>query len=242
MTVRDVGSAGCCESGIAAARVRTTMSIGFPSAVELMSSLPTRCGCSDCESGRRVCSLTVVSVISARGVALRERASGEAEGCGVGRVGETSVASSVASSGATDTETRLLRTVRAVLTLLRFGGDAVLEGEVGFPGRLSGGLNICDGSTLARGCRERVAVRGVVVRSAVLRLLEAAVLRAGAGVYSSSALSSCSAVGVDVTSVISSSESTNILRRPAVRLDARAGDWADMSVGRFLVVSVSSAL
>lgn len=230
MTVRDLGSAGACGCETAGvARDRMTMSIGFSKWVMLVSTFCTCCWEEE-DCGRGVCSFMLVSVISARGVAFLALGSGEAVGSGVGRIWE---AVRSGASSVTDTETRLFLAARTVLTLRRFGGEAAFVGDgassmsTSISMTLSGGLNICDGSTDsdARVRRVRVAVRGVAVTS--FTILRRVVFCTGAGVFSSSSFSSWTLWLMLLWS--SSSESTTCLRREAMRLEGRTGDSADIA-------------
>ena len=100
---------------------------------------------------------------------------------------------------------------------------------MGSSATLSGGLNICDGSTDSL-ARVRLAVFGVAAVDAVVpRLGEARVLRAGADVTSSSSSSSCCRLAtVFSTSELLLSSSTMTFLRDAARRDGRSGKAADM--------------
>lgn len=227
MTVRDVGTVGSCEAGMAVCRVLTTMSIGRSNIVTLLSNFLMSC----CGSALGVLSLSAVSVISASGVACLactggacECGSGEADGCGVGSaIDDSSGTSSVIAMDAL-----LLRAARTPFADRLFGGDAALLGEVGST-TLSGGLNICDGSTdsLKRAFRVRPVVRGVAGSSVVFLREGALVVLAGAGVNSSSFSSGRRLMIV----LSSSSDSSTTLRRVAIRREGRTGDSVDIVRG-----------
>jgi hypothetical protein len=178
------------------------------------------------EAGRGVCSFIVDSVISAKGVVCRGCrgvASGDSDGCGVGSGGCSSGA-----SGAV--ETLLLRAALASFTDRRFGA-AFFVGDSGSPASLCGGLKICEGSTDSLAL-VRLAVLGVAaVLAAVLRRGDARVFF-GAGVNSSSSLSSCRLIVLLSISELSSSSSTTFLLE-AARREGRSGDALDIAIVSF---------
>jgi hypothetical protein len=198
-------------------------------------------------AGISVCSLIVLSVMSARGVASRfegeARAdvgesggfesisiefsvgsfsvfsgSGDSEGFGVGSEGASS-----AILGALDILLFLIL-ARTLCLGARFFGEAFFVGDAGAEGSsVSAGLKICEGSTdsliLVR--RVLVVLLGVMVSSTVFRLVVRVVLT-GAGVNSSSRSSL-------LTGCSSSSDSSTIFRREAAaRREGRVGDALDM--------------
>jgi hypothetical protein len=205
MTILGLASVGSGAFGIAALRALTTMSIGFSNSVAFESTFRTTCSSFlistgaglfgvgsdggslifDC-TGVNSCSFNLDSVISLKGVACLDCSSGDFEGCGVGMGGSISVFSSGVM------ETRDFRLARTFFTLRRLGGDAFLEGEGDSTGALlSSGLKTWDGSTddttdsLTR-VRRPFVVRGVAGVSVVVFRLELRLVRAGAGVNSSS--------------------------------------------------------
>jgi hypothetical protein len=177
------------------------------------------------EIGLGVCSLIAVSVISVKDVSCRDAGSGDSEGSGVGRGG--------CSSGVSGRiETLLFRAALASFTDRRFGA-AFLEGDDNGSGAtLSGGLKTCEGSTdsLARG---RLAVLALGVAATVLRRGDARVILGGAGVNSSSSLSSLTML---FSTSLSSSSTTTFLR-DAVRREGRSGDAADIAT---VILSITS--
>jgi hypothetical protein len=177
------------------------------------------------EIGLGVCSLIAVSVISVKDVSCRDAGSGDSEGSGVGRGG--------CSSGVSGRiETLLFRAALASFTDRRFGA-AFLEGDNNGSGAtLSGGLKTCEGSTdsLARG---RLAVLALGVAATVLRRGDARVFLGGAGVNSSSSLSSLTML---FSTSLSSSSTTTFLR-DAVRREVRSGDAADIVT---VILSITS--
>jgi hypothetical protein len=184
------------------------------------------------EAGRGVCSFIVDSVISAKGVVCRGCrgvASGDSEGCGVGSGG--------CSSGASGAiETLLLRAALASFTDRRFGA-AFFVGDSGSPVSLCGGLKICEGSTDSLALvRLAVLVLGVAaVLAAVLRRGDARVFF-GAGVDSSSSLSSCLRLIVLVSmSELSSSSSSTTFLLEAARREGRSGDALDIAIVSFSI-------
>lgn len=194
------------------------------------------------EAGRGVCSFIVDSVISAKGVVCRGCrgvASGDSDGCGVGSGGSSGASGAI--------ETLLLRAALASFTDRRFGA-AFFVGDSGSPASLCGGLKICEGSTDSLALvRLAVLVLGVAaVLAAVLRRGDARVFF-GAGVNSSSSLSSCLRLIVLLSmSELSSSSSTTFLLE-AARREGRSGDAFDMSIvsfsiTRWLLVSMSCRL
>lgn len=150
--------------------------------------------------------------MSASGVACNSKGSGDCDGCGVGN--------GRASSGVLDE-----RTPRTGALLLRFRGDALLEGDSGSGIAVSSGSKISEGSmfSFARLFFARPPVRGVAVVVVVFRLEAGAFrgLRLGAGVKSSSLSSSI--LGPVISS--SPSESTTVfLLVAAARLEGLTGD------------------
>lgn len=188
------------------------------------------------EAGRGDCSFIVDSVISAKGVVCRGCrgvASGDSDGCGVGNG-----ACSSGASGAIDT--LLLRAALASFTDRRFGA-AFFVGDSGSPASLCGGLKICEGSTDSLApIRLAVLALGVAaVLAAVLRRGDARVFF-GAGVNSSSSLSSCLRLNVLLSmSELSSSSSTTFLLE-AARRDGRSGDTLDIAIVSFSITRLSS--
>lgn len=166
--------------------------------------------------------------MSAKGVVCRGVGSGDSDGCGVGSGG--------CSSGASGAiETLLLRAALASFTDRRFGA-AFFVGDNGSPASLCGGLKICEGSTdsLAR-VRLTVLVLGVAaVLAAVLRRGDARVLF-GAGVNSSSSLSSCFRLIVLLSTSELSSSSTTTFLLEAARRDGRSGDAVDIATVSLLI-------
>ena len=253
MVIRALGATGSCDWGMPSAFVRTTMSMGFSSlltdgstfftptfstlTVRTFSSSPVASSSSGGVTRRAVgfgvFSLIVDSVISFKGVACRDAASGDAVACGVGGSCDSSTSGAIDTLGA-----RLLRAARASFTLRRLGGD-FLVGDNGSSTTLSGGLKICDGSicetSICDASTVRLApaarLRGVVAVAVpvVLRLGDARVVRAGAGVNSSSSAACAWLITVFSTSELLSS-STTTLRR-AARRTGRSGEAADIATG-----------
>lgn len=253
MTRRAFGPEGSSTLGSAAWRVRTTMSIGFSRLVtcELTFKIP---GVFSTATG--VCLLMVLSVMSARAVALRcdtrgdmgddkglsvesdpisdgafsvTSGSGETEGCGVGsNEGSSSAMGFVA--GAIGMRLFLFARMLCLPPVVLFLGGAFLTGEAGSSGAtFSDASNISDGSVDSPVLvrRARVLVRGVGGSSTVFRLVPR-VVRADPGVNSSSL--SLFASGV----MSSSSESSMIFLRAAALLEGLVGEAANML--RFAVV------
>lgn len=196
--------------------------VGFGVAVTVSSSVEafsSTCGVLR-EAGRGVCSLIVFSVMSVKGVPCREVGSGDSEGSGVGSGGSNSGVSGMI-------ETLLLRAALASFTDRRLGA-AFLEGDSDSGATLSGGLKTCEGSTdsLALDC---LAVLVLGVAATVLRLGDARVFF-GAGVNSSSSLSSLRLIVLFSISELSSSSTTTFLLE-ATRRDGRSGDAADIATG-----------
>lgn len=128
-------------------------------------------------------------------------------------------------------ETLLLRAALASFTD-RLLGAAFFEGDSGSGATLSGGLKTCDGSTdsLALDC---LAVLDLGVAATVLRLGDARVFF-GAGVNSSSSLSSLRLIVLFSISELSSSSTTTFLLE-ATRRDGLSGDAADIATGISLI-------
>lgn len=230
ITIRFLGPVGSCVAGIAVARVRTIMSMGFSNTVVRASTLVISfCGFTT-EGFRSL--IIVVSVISANGVLWRvdcagvlcRVTSGDSEGSGVGMEEDLD---SRSAEGLLMPEILL---VLAARTLCLFFGEAFFVGDADSAAALSG-VNISVGSidSMVRVFLALVAVRGVGGTSVVLRREERAALFLGAGVNSSSLSSSCCCW----FSSSSSDESMTgaLLRVAAARRVGLVGDAADILCG-----------
>ena len=251
MTSRAFGPVGSSTFGRAACRVRTTISIGFSKFVTCELTFMTSGFFSAATGVCSLIALSVISArgvasrfdtrgdvgddngLSVDSEPTSEGAfsvfsefsvisgAGETDGSGVGRMDGFSSAMGLLS-GAIDMRVLRLARMLCLPTLLR--GDAFFTGEAGSSGAtFSDASKISDGSidSLARVLRVLPPVLGVGGSSTVFRL-EPRVVRAGAGVNSSS----LSLFAGGVTS--SSSDSSMIFFRAAARRDGRVGEAADM--------------